>query len=337
MMNRVAVLLGVSMLPAMGGDWNPRAAANYLDARQKEWFAWPTANSGAKPCISCHTGLTYLLARPALRKRLGEKEPTLYETGLVESLRSRVDKRAPDTPGLGVESVMAALFVRTPAAMDRMWALQIREGNGAGAWKWFSLDLDPWEEPESELFGAALAAMAVGSAPAEYRKQPEVQARVASLTAYLRGPHEHRPLHNWLAVAWASSKLPDAMEEKERRAVIREAYDKQGADGGWSMESLGPFKGHPNAPAAAPGSSAYATAFATLALMKSGASSAEPRISRALEWLRAHQDREGGYWNADSMNKQFKPDSMEIRFMRDAATGFASLALLEAGDAERVK
>ena len=29
------------------------------------------------------------------------------------------------------------------------------------------------------------------------------------------------------------------------------------------------------------------------------------------------------------MNKQYKPDSMEIQFMRDASTGWASLALLE--------
>src|SRR5437660_6587324 len=101
MMYRIAVVLGLSVLPALCGDWSPRRAADYLDSRQKEWFAWPTANSGAKPCISCHTGLTYLLARPALRKALGENAPTQYEMGLLESLRSRVDKKAPDTAGLG--------------------------------------------------------------------------------------------------------------------------------------------------------------------------------------------------------------------------------------------
>ena len=58
--------------PLAGADWNPRLAAQYLDSRQKEWFAWPRANAGAKPCVSCHTGVTYLLARPALREALGE-------------------------------------------------------------------------------------------------------------------------------------------------------------------------------------------------------------------------------------------------------------------------
>jgi hypothetical protein len=131
---RAAVLLGIAVLPALGGDWSPRQAADYLDSRQKDWFAWPRANGGAKPCISCHTGLSYLMARPALRRALGELEPTQYETGLLQSLRSRVENKTPDGPSLGVESVMAALFLRTPAAFDRMWAMQIREGKSAGAW-----------------------------------------------------------------------------------------------------------------------------------------------------------------------------------------------------------
>jgi hypothetical protein len=97
------------------------------------------------------------------------------------------------------------------------------------------------------------------------------------------------------------------------------------------MESLGPWKQHPAAPAAT-GSSGYATAFTALVLLECGVGADEPKISRALQWLRTHQDREGGYWNADSMNRQYKPDSMEVRFMRDVATAFASQVLLEAGD-----
>jgi hypothetical protein len=43
------------------------------------------------------------------------------------------------------------------------------------------------------------------------------------------------------------------------------------------------------------------------------------RLVRALEWLRAHQDGQFGFWAAVSMNKRYKPDSMQIRFMQDAA------------------
>jgi squalene-hopene/tetraprenyl-beta-curcumene cyclase len=319
---RIAVLLGLAALPAIAADWNPRLAADYLDARQKEWFAWPRANGGAKPCISCHTGLPYLLARPALRKALGEKEPTQYEIGLLESLRSRLEKREPNGESLGVESVMAALFLRTPTAYDRMWSLQIKEGASAGGFKWFNTDLDPWEEPESPLFGASLAAIAVTQAPVEYRNQAEIRERMASLMGYLNGLRGVQPLQNRLAAAWASN------DEKLRAQTIAEVLAKQSPDGGWSMESMGPWKTHPNAPPPKPGSNTYATAFTTYVLLQCATPATKPATAKALAWLRTHQS-EHGYFYAESMNKQYEPDSMESRFMRDAATGWAALALLQ--------
>src|SRR5450759_839965 len=154
MLARAAVCLALSLLPAGGADWNPRLAAQYLDSRQKEWFVWPRANAAAKPCVSCHTGVTYLLARPALGKALGEDTPTVYETGLLASLRSRMDQKEPAAaPGLGVESILAARFLATGEALERMWALQVREGAAKGAWNWFSLDRDPWEMAESRFYG----------------------------------------------------------------------------------------------------------------------------------------------------------------------------------------
>src|SRR5437870_2473349 len=87
---RASALIALTALPGLAGDWSPKLAAQYLDSRQKEWFAWPAAKRSGGPCISCHTGVTYMLARPALRRVLGEAEPTAYETGLVEGLRARV-------------------------------------------------------------------------------------------------------------------------------------------------------------------------------------------------------------------------------------------------------
>src|SRR4051794_10286744 len=121
MFARAAVCIALSLLPAAASDWNLRLAAKYLDSRQKDWFEWPDANKAAKPCVSCHTGMTYLLARPALRKALGETAPTKFETGLLASLQGRVDKREPvDGPGLGVEAIFAARFLGTGAALDRL-------------------------------------------------------------------------------------------------------------------------------------------------------------------------------------------------------------------------
>jgi hypothetical protein len=316
---RIAVLLGIAVLPALAGDWNPRRAAEYLDARQEEWIAWPRANGGAKPCISCHTNVPYLMARPALRKALGEKEPTRYETALLDSMRGRLDKKGKGA-AIGVESVFAALFLRSPEAYDRMWEVQLREGADAGAFSWYMTDLDPWEEPESPLFGAALAAIAAKQAPVEYRERPEVRERLNALMEYLNRPHDNQPLQNRLAVAWAT--------QDAKSPAIKEALAKQLPEGGWSMESLGPWKVHAKAPAQKGGSNTYATAFASVVLLRTGIRPDNPQLARALDWLRSHQS-EHGYFYAESMNREYEPDSMEIRFMRDAATGWASLALLE--------
>jgi hypothetical protein len=55
-----------------------------------------------------------------------------------------------------------------------------------------------------------------------------------------------------------------------------------------------------------------------------------PATLRSLAWLRSHQDPEG-FWDASSANKGRKEDDAFIRFfMRDAASGYAVLALTEA-------
>ena len=344
----VTCLLALTVLPCAAG-WNPRLAAEYLDSRQKSWFEWKPAKAAGGPCISCHTGATYLLARPALRRILGEDQPTPYETGLLAGLRSRVaatqgkeilpafSKEPLASQAVGVESVFAALFLTlnragteldpgAVAALDRMWMLQAREGPEAGAWPWFSLNLDPYEMPDSTGFGAALASLAVGAAPPEYRNRADVRERVAALDGYLARAAESQPLHNRLFVLWASAGRPEAMAPSVRRSIADEVLRKQNADGGWTMQSLGPWKEHPDAPAAS-GSDAYATALATFALSTAGISRSNPRFARAVKWLEGHQDPHTGSWSASSMNKRYPAGSMPEAFMRDAATAFAVLAL----------
>jgi len=321
MLSRAAVCLLLSVLAVRGADWNPRLAAQYLDSRQKEWFDWPTANAAAKPCVSCHTGMTYLLARPVLRKALGEDTPTAYETGLLASLRSRVEKREPaNSQGLGVESIMAARFLATTDAFDRLWALQLHEGSAKGAWNWFSLELDPWETPESRFYGAALAAMAV---PSKDHGRPEAQ----ELIAYLTRERAQQPLHHRLMLLWASTRFPEVLPAAERIVIVEDAFQKQQADGSWTMGALGPFEAHPNAPHSE-GSNAYATAFAAYVLQQTATVASNTKLARTLAWLRTHQNPECGCWQAVSMNKQFEPGSMQSKFMTDAATSFAVLALL---------
>ena len=193
---RASALLVLATLPGLAGDWSPKLAAQYLDSRQKEWFAWPAAKRPGGPCISCHTGVTYMLARPALRRVLGETEPTAYETGLVEGLTARVGSGVDDalkamkepvaSQSVGVEAIFAALFLdqAKPAgrqAWDRLWSTQLHNGAAKGSWPWFDFDTDPYETADSGFFGASLAALAISNTSSEYQARPEVKQGVAEL------------------------------------------------------------------------------------------------------------------------------------------------------------
>lgn len=353
MFARLALIVALAAISAFCEDWDPRPAAKYLDSRQEEWFAWPRAKAFGGPCVSCHTGMTYLLVRPALRRALGESQPTSYETGLLDGLRARVDKTEPQqlSPGakepgasqkLGVESIFAALFLaqydaesaEAKRAFERLWALQLRDGSAKGAWAWFEFNLDPWETPESVFYGATLAAVAAGSLPAEYRDRPELRERLEALVAYLQREQGSQPLHNRLALLWAASKLPGVLAKPQRKAIIEEVLRQQQPDSGWTIASLGSWRPHPQAPLSS-GSSAYATGFTAFVLQTAGVARKHRALRAAIDWLRSNQDRQSGSWAADSMNKPYEPDSMPARFMRDAATAFAAMALLEGGERRR--
>ncbi|MGC4055486.1 MAG: hypothetical protein QM757_42210 [Paludibaculum sp.] len=348
----LAVAAASALIPAcsLAGDWNPRLAAEYLDARQTEWFAWGPVKSMGGPCLSCHTGLTYLLARPPLRKALGEGRPVAHETGLLNALRARVDKNeareyAPGitkepmaSQAIGVEAIFAALLLAraeegtasmspaTKQAFDRLWRVQQKSGPLQGAWPWYVFNSDPYETPDSPFFGATLAALAVSSAPAAYREEEQVKTGMASLKAYFQASSSGQPLHNRLMLLWAARQLPGLVPKKEMQSIVDEALKKQSDDGSWSAEALGPWKEHPEAKPVT-GANSYATALAAFTLQAGGVPASDRRLAAALTWLRGHQDSKAGYWDSISMNKQYPAGAMPALFMRDAATSFAVMAL----------
>jgi len=332
MRTRFALLLFLPVA-AWSGDWNAASAAKYLDGRAGEWAAWPRAAKEGGPCVSCHTTLGYLIVRPELRHTLGESAATEYEKGLLAGVKVRAAKPAPPPTADNTQAVLAALVLamddarrgsglspETEAAFKTMWATQREDG----AWGWTHANLEPWEVPESDYFGVALSAVATGIAPDGYQGRPEIQANIAKVKHYLEANRTGQPLGNLLVLYWASTSLRDL----KARGVLDELWTRQNDDGGWTLASLGPWRDRPNAPAVAPGSNAYATAWASAMLRLSGMKPGEPHMARALSWLRARQDS-AGYWDAVSMNKHFEPGSMMERFMRDATTAYAALALSE--------
>jgi len=325
----LALAIASTAVPVRGDGWNPQLAAKYLDERQRDWFAWPQAQSSNGPCVSCHTGMPYLIARPALRRLLKQPQPTMYETGLLDRLRSNAGAK-PAGALQSVETIFAAMLLpqgdpAMQATFDQLWALQKKDGDLRGGWQWYSANLEPWETPLQFRYGASLAALAIGSAPVNLRNTEQVRG----LETYLQHDVAGRPLHARIAMLWASTKLSSMMSAPARQATIEELMKKQQADGGWTIESLGPWTEHPDAPVspAAGASHSYATAFTAFVLQQAGDRATRSSVARALDWLKAHQDPQTGAWPAVSMNKKYPVGSMQEKFLQDAATAFAAAAL----------
>jgi squalene-hopene/tetraprenyl-beta-curcumene cyclase len=332
-----------------------KAAASYMDGRLDWWEHWDkAARDHDTQCVSCHTALPYALARPALHRVLDEMEPSAAErlmlTNVVKRVRlwKEVEPFYPDqSRGLpktsesrGTESVLnaAVLAARdassnvlsddTRQAFANMWALQFTAGDLKGAWAWLNFHLEPWEANESGYFGASLAAIAVGTAPGNYAASPEIQGQMKLLHDYLAKGAETERLFNRAMVLWASSKVPGLLTSSQRQTIIDAALAKQHEDGGWSMTELGTFKRSDSTPLAT-SSDGYATGLMALALQSGGLQRTDARVGRALSWLSQHQDSKTGMWYVASLNKERDPASDPYKFLSDAATAYAVLALVE--------
>jgi squalene-hopene/tetraprenyl-beta-curcumene cyclase len=285
-----------------------------------------------------------------LRAPLGERQPSLAESKILDNLLARarswrdIEPFYPDqTRGIpktsesrAIEAVMNALVLSrrdaraghlsddTRTALDVMWSLQMKTGPNNGAWTWLNFDYEPWEAPNSPYFGASLAALAIGSAPDGYAASPEVRNRVKALRGYFAREHTAVSLLNQLMGLWASGTMRDLLAPELRQATIDAAFAAQQVDGGWSTSSLGSYQRVDKTPNDTK-SDGYATALACLALQAAGVE--DPRIARGLDWLRRNQDRATGRWTATSLNKARDPESDPGKFMNDAATAYAVLAL----------
>ena len=334
--------------PESAKSWNAQAAAAYLDGRMAWWAAWPSAARDHETfCVSCHTSLPYALARPALRTALGENAPSASERKFLDNLTKRVslwgevepfynDAKSgvpKSTESRGTEAVLNALVLaryERPEAKDalrNMWALQLKTGDKRGSWTWLNFHNEPWEADDSAFWGAALAGLAVGLAPGDYRTSAEIQEGLTLLSEYLQREQQSQSTLNRAVVLWASGKLPRLLTADQRANIVRDILGKQREDGGWSASSLvmKDWKRRDGTPMSAD-SDGYGTGLMILALRQSGVAAAQAEIAKGLGWLERNQETAGA-WRATSMNKQRDPGSDAGRFMSDAATAYSVFAL----------
>jgi hypothetical protein len=352
--------------------WDAASAATYLDARMDTWWSnakvLKTGNAEQR-CLSCHTAVPYVIARPRLRRMLGDRNLTAHESRILDTVTARVASIGNQQPyydhtedkkieSRGVEAVLNAFVLAmhdadvtaarpsapTRAAIERLWVVQRPDG----AFDWLNFGLEPYEAPDAVFYGAVLAAMAANSSPAIGASLNDAGKRgLGRLSRYIRSNVEAQRLFNrtWALLATAHY---DALSDEQRVAIVRDLEAAQRPDGGWSMNDLGTWRwDNTEAPFAGPGktdsallsaSDGYATGLVVYALKQSRSRS--PAVIKGLEWLRSHQapataaDAAWAPWRAHSLNFDrehagSKGEPWRRMFMSDLATAFAVLALAE--------
>jgi squalene-hopene/tetraprenyl-beta-curcumene cyclase len=352
-------------------NWDATRAAAYLDSRELWWQGWaPAQKDHGTICVSCHTVVPYAMARPTLRQAVDKTAMSAPEKVLMDSVEKRVrdwtqmapfysdlDGRDKAAQSRATEAVLNAVILAsydvrqgylrpiTRTAFDAAWTLQEREGEKAGAWKWQDFNLAPWESGESGYQGAALLAVKAEEAPDGYAAEPNVAPYLERLREYLKREYSSQPVMNQLYVLWASARSPGMITTAQQNLLLATLQGLQQPDGGWALSSLDQgnrerdsrwrwIRKQLKITAMPPVSDGCATGLVVLALEESGTSRQDPMLVHGLQWLERHQDSDGS-WRAESLNEKRNPQTDVGRFMTDAATGYAVMALEESRQQRR--
>jgi squalene-hopene/tetraprenyl-beta-curcumene cyclase len=293
--------------------------AAFLDAVSVNW-------TNNRKCATCHTNVAFLIARPLIKE-----SPSTAMADVRAFFAKRVanwdgqddgDKPKNDTEVVVTAVALAINDARTTGklqpptrkALDKMWSLQREDGS----WDWEKCAWPPLEY--DDYYGAVFAALGVGLAPEKYAETEKAKAGLEKVRKYLE-KNAAPNLHHRALLLWASLQVDGLMTAADREKTVKDLLAAQKADGGWSLPSLGDWKGfdgrpnNQNAP-----SDGYGTGFVIYILRQAGTPAKDKAVQSGIDWLKKNQ-RESGRWFTPSLNTD------RLHYVSHVGSSFAMMAL----------
>lgn len=308
-------------------------ASTYLEHGTSAW-------SGNRKCISCHTNGTYLAIRPRLSKHLGPPSNDRREFFVAELKKAEEKTLAAMKRGIGPTQIAYLAWglsewdthctghvsAETERALRLMFALQSEDGSWGNE--------DCWPPLESSNYHATTVAAMAATTNTDWLQQAsdqKIAAGMELLTNYLRNT---TPPHDYARVLllWNSSRMPKLLTHQQQAQLIQMLWSHQLPDGGWALRSFATPEqwGKGNRATklreepgfGTPHSDGHMTGLAVLALRAVGIPADDPRLQRAVEWIRSNQRASGRWWTR-SLNTD------KYHFITYSGTCYALLALAE--------
>ena len=290
-----------------------KAAVKYLDDGALSW-------TRGRKCIACHSTGVYLAERTQLTRQFGPPQKEVYDVFATTVPDSVPEPQMRDGKKMYADVIFAVWRTLGLAQWDKhvngklspeteksIKDLLMRQSDD-GLWTTATKVEIPYIRTDYELGLQSLRAIVAAPGWLEKNNDAELKKRVDKLQSALKNA---KPANDFERVQRLQlfAIMPSLVSKDEIAAANAILTQMQKSDGGWSTRSFsktadwGPNITPENikmidseADAADPASDPFMTAFAVVSLRESGTPTDDPRIVRAIAWLKANQRQTGRWW-----------------------------------------
>jgi squalene-hopene/tetraprenyl-beta-curcumene cyclase len=326
-----------------------QAAAKYLNDGAVCWVR-------EKTCVNCHTTGPYMAERPALSKYFGKPNDEILADFIKTVPEKAVPQKETEKEGLKYypgswtsiwrsmglaewdKHVNGKLSETTDRSLREMFARQSSDGSFVS----FGEVEIPHITTDFELTLQAVRAATTAPGWLEGLQDQELIGKVSQLKSWLKSAKPKNDYDRVLKLQLAHY-MPELVTQAERDNALQLLSSKQHDDGGWSTRDMSPVNDwhfkmsdtvlnliHGLPDAGKPNSDAYMTAFAVVLMRQSEVPAADPRIQKALTWLKREQRVSGRWW----MHSLYRGNYHYITYI---ATAQALKAFALCGELDKVK